>query len=422
MQEAIVTPPLVRPPRKNPILRTRVPTPPPGIRSRVALGLTAAAARGRFELQVCRDCAKVQYPPREACHACLSHRLDWRVQDGVGELVSETVLRHSHELFFRERMPWRLGMIKLDCGPVVIAHLHGDCPSAPGRVRVRASLDRAGQAVLIAIPEKDTPDMADDRQLREMTCDPKFRKVLITDAKTALGQALVEAVVAAGADLVWAGYAEPWKKPPGFDRLAAIPQVSLLALDLTDSRSVKDVAGEIGGRVDILINTADYHRNFGIAARNGVEAARAEMDMNYFGLLRLAQEFAPAMRARAGDGQSSAVAWVNLLSIYALSNFPPHGTYSASKAAALSLAQCLRAELGPAGVRVINVFPGPIDDEWSQALLPPKIAPLRLAAAVVDALRGGAEDIYPGDIAQEWLARWRDNPKALERELAAGAG
>jgi NAD(P)-dependent dehydrogenase (short-subunit alcohol dehydrogenase family) len=230
---------------------------------------------------------------------------------------------------------------------------------------------------------------------------------------------MVEAVVAAGADLVWAGHAEPWKKPPGFDRLAAIPQVSLVPLDLTDSRSVKETAGEIGGRVDILVNTADYHRNFGIAARNGVEAARAEMDINYFGLLRLAQEFAPAMRARAGDGQSSAVAWVNLLSIFALSNFPPHGTYSASKAAALSLTQCLRAELGPAGVRVINVFPGPIDDEWNQALPPPKIAPARLAAAIVDALRSGAEDVYPGEVAEDWLERWRDNPKALERELAA---
>jgi NAD(P)-dependent dehydrogenase (short-subunit alcohol dehydrogenase family) len=252
-----------------------------------------------------------------------------------------------------------------------------------------------------------------------MTCDPKFRKVLITDAKTALGQALVHAVVAAGADLVWAGYAEPWKKFPGFDRLASIPQVSLLALDLTNSRAVRDAAGEIGARVDILINTADHHRNFGITARNGVEMARAEMDINYFGLLRLAQEFAPAMRARGAEGQSSAVAWVNLLSIFALSNFPPHGTYSASKAAALSLAQCLRAELGGAGIRVINVFPGPIDDEWSQELPPPKIAPARLAVAIVDALRSGAEDIYPGEIAEEWLARWRDNPKALERELAA---
>jgi NAD(P)-dependent dehydrogenase (short-subunit alcohol dehydrogenase family)/uncharacterized OB-fold protein len=414
-----VTSPLVRPPRKNPILRTRVPTLPPGIRSRVALGLTAAAARGRFELQVCRECGTVQYPPREACYACLSHHLDWHEQNGAGDLVSETILRQSLELFFRERMPWRLGMIKLDCGPVVIAHLHGDCPPAPTRVRVHARLDRAGQAALIALPEKDTPNMADDRQLREMTCDPKFRKVLITDAKTTLGQALIDAIVAAGADLVWAGYAEPWKKSPGFDRLASMPQVSPLPLDLTNSRAVKEAAGEIGGRVDILINTADHHRTFGIAARNGVEVARTEMDINYFGLLRLAQEFAPAMRARGADGQSSAIAWVNLLSIFALSNFPPHGTYSASKAAALSLAQCLRAELAPAGVRVINVFPGPIDDEWNQALPPPKIAPTGLAAAVVDALRSGGEDVYPGDVAQEWLARWRDNPKALERELAA---
>ncbi len=112
-----MTRPLVRPPRKNPILRTRVPTLPPGVRSRVALGLTAAAARGRFELQVCRDCGTVQYPPREACRVCLSQRLDWRAQDGAGELVSETMLRHSNELFYRERMPWRLGMVRLDCGP-----------------------------------------------------------------------------------------------------------------------------------------------------------------------------------------------------------------------------------------------------------------------------------------------------------------
>jgi NAD(P)-dependent dehydrogenase (short-subunit alcohol dehydrogenase family)/uncharacterized OB-fold protein len=414
-----VTRALVRPPRKNPILRTRQPMLPPGGRSRVALGLTAAAALGRLELQVCRDCGIVQYPPREACRVCLSRRLDWRPQDGAGELVSETLLRHSNELFYRERVPWRLGMVRLDCGPVLVVHLHGDCLPAPSRVRVVVNLDRAGQAALVAIPEKDTPNMADDRQLREMTCDPKFRKVLITDAKTALGQALVEAVVAAGADLVWAGHAEPWKKPPGFDRLAALKQVTLVPLDLTNSRAVKDLAGEIGGRVDILINTADHHRNFGIAGRDGVEVARAEMDMNYFGLLRLAQEFAPAMQARGADGQSSAVAWVNLLSVFALSNFPAHGTYSASKAAALSLAQCLRAELAPAGVRVINVFPGPIEDEWNQALPPPKIAPARLAADIIGALRGGAEDVFPGDIAQDWLARWRDNPKALERELAA---
>ncbi|MFM9883330.1 MAG: SDR family NAD(P)-dependent oxidoreductase, partial [Burkholderiales bacterium] len=131
-----------------------------------------------------------------------------------------------------------------------------------------------------------------------------------------------------------------------------------------------------------------------------------------------AQEFGPALRARAADGQSNAVAWVNLLSVYALANFPPHGTFSASKAAAYSLAQCLRAEMRSTGIRVINVFPGPIDHEWNQQIPPPKVTPQALATAIVRALKDGVEDVYPGDVAQEWLERWRDNPKALERELS----
>lgn len=410
-------PPLQRPRRKNPILRTRQPVLPPSSRSRAALGLTAAAALGRFELQVCSVCQCVQYPPRETCHNCLGDELRWRLQDGAGELLASTTVHVSHDLFFRERVPWQLAMVRLDCGPTVVAHLHGGCPPAPARVRVGARLDKAGQGVLVAFPIDEVPNMADDRQLREMTCDPKFRKVLITDGKTAVGQALVRSVLAASADLVWVGQAEPWKKSPGLDELAALPQVTVVPLDVTDSRSVSQLAGEIGGRVDILINNAEVHRTHGIASRSGVEVARAEMDVNYFGLLRLAQEFGSALKGRGADGQSSATAWVNLLSVYALSNFPAHGTFSASKAAALSLSQCLRAEMHQAGLRVINVFPGPIDDEWNQALPPPKLTPDALARAIVGALRDGIEDVYPGDVAQEWLARWRENPKVLEREL-----
>ena len=145
------------------------------------------------------------------------------------------------------------------------------------------------------------------------------------------------------------------------------------------------------------------------------------MEVNYFGLLRLAQEFGPILKARAADGPASAVAWVNLLSIFALSNYPPHGTYSASKAAALSLSQALRAELQPAGVRVINVFPGPIDDEWDQLVLPPKLAPCgRGGARSSKRCRGSVEDVYPGrhraGLARPLSARAR---KTLERELTA---
>ena len=411
-------PPLSKPKRKNPLLRTRQPLMPPGTRSRAALGLTAAAALGRFELQVCADCGAVQYPPREVCSRCLSDRLRWREQTGLGELLATTTVHLSHDPFFRERVPWRLGMVRLDAGPTLVVHLHGGCAPPPGRVRVGARLDKSGQGVLVAFPIDEVSNMADDRQLRDMTCDPKFRKVLVTDGKSEVAQAVVRAVINAGADLVWVGYAEPWKRSSGFAALEALAPVTLVPLDLTDSRSVKQMAAEIGGKVDILINTAEVHRTQGIASRNGVDTARAEMDINYFGLLRLAQEFGPVMRSRGADGQSSATAWVNLLSIYALSNYPAHGTFSASKAAAFSLSQCLRAEMRPSGVRVINVFPGPIDDEWNQTLPPPKLSPAAVAKALVRALADGIEDVYPGDVAEEWLARWQESPKTLERELS----
>jgi NAD(P)-dependent dehydrogenase (short-subunit alcohol dehydrogenase family)/uncharacterized OB-fold protein len=412
---------LKRPGPRNPILPLRPPTLPPGARSRAALGLSAAVAEGRFELQACHDCGQVQYPPRDACAHCLSVRLTWKPVSGRGDLISETLLHHSNELYYRARVPLRLGLVRLAEGVTVLAHLHGDCPQAdaeqPPAVRVRAHLDKAGQAALIALPATDTPNMADDRMLREMTSDPKLRKVLVTDGKSATGQALVKAFVEAGADIVWAGIAEPWKMPPGFEQIAKLPNVTVVPLDLTQARSVEELAGSIGGKVDILVSNADVHRSHGIGDRRGTETARAEMDVNYFGLLRLAQSFGPALRARAAEGSVPSTAWVNILSVYALSALPGQGTFSASKAAAFSLSQTLRAEMRGAGIRVVNVFPGPIDDEWTQALPPPKLAPAALAKAVVKALQDGVEDIYPGDVAQDLFAKWQESAKVLEREL-----
>ena len=422
--------PLTKPKRKNPVLRTRAPMLPPAPRSRISLGLTSGAARGVFELQVCRDCRAVQYPPGEACRECLSDLLDWTPQSGHGELVAQTTLHHAMENYFRERVPWRLGIVKLDGegpqgesetgAPSLIVYLHGDCAAPPARVRVRAMLDRAGQAVLLALPEKDTPHMSEDPQMRELTCDPKFRKVLVTDGKNPVGQAVVRAMIAAGSDLVWVGEAAPWKKIPGFEEIRALPEVTVVDLDVTNPDSVKRCAGQIGQKVDILVNTAEQHRAYRIGGRYGTENARAEMEINYFGLLRLAQEFGPVMQARGADTETNAVAWVNILSIFALSNNPDQSTFSASKAAALSLAQAMRAGMQRAGVRVINLFPGPLDVEWNQELRPPKVTSAALARAIVAALQGGAEDVYPGDVARDRYERWRADPKVLERELALG--
>jgi len=412
-----MTAPLTRPKRKDPLKKTRQPLYPQSIRSRTAQGLTAAAAQGRFELQCCSDCKEIFYPPRDACPKCLSPRVPFVPVDNRGTVLAETTIQTSTDPYFRERTPWRAGLTKLDAGPVVLSHLHGDVEEG-ARVRLDLKLDKGGAPVLIALPEKDTPNMADDPQLREMTCDPKFRRVLITDGRTAVGQAMAKAFSEAGANIVFVGIADPWKPFPGEASLRKIDKVEIVPLDVTDSESCTEQAEQNGGRIDIVVNTAEHVRPGGVMQRHGLTVAREEMDVRYFGLMRLAQAFGPAMRSRGADGVNSAAAFVNLLSVHALMNWPAYGAYSAAEAACLSAAQCLRAELRPGGVKVVNVFFGPLETEWFQTVPPPKVAPSALAKAVVQALQRGVEDLFVGDIAEDIRARLAVNPKALEREIA----
>lgn len=411
-----MTAPLVKPKKKNPVERTRLSTRPPAPRSRSAQGLTRAAAEGSFELQVCAECNTVQYPAREVCCNCLSEHLQWKPVDNRGELIATTTLRHSNDLYFRERLPWRVGTVKMAAGPVVVAHVHEDCV-ADGPVRLTLKLDRSGQAVLHALPEKDTPNMNDALQMRESTCDPKFRRVLVTDGKSAMGLAVAKAMLDAGANAVFLGDPTSWKANAAFDKLATDPRVQVVDIDVTDTDSVDRLAASIGGKVEILVNTASYLRDGGILGRKDVILARDAMEVNVLGLMRLAQAFGPGMCFRAADGTNNAVAWVNILSIHAFAALPARGAWSASMAAALSAAQTLRAELSGAGVRVLNVFPGPIDEEWEQLTPPPKLAPAAIAKAIVKGLQDGIEDAYVGDIAEEIRERLRENHKAVEREL-----
>ena len=259
-----------------------------------------------------------------------------------------------------------------------MAHLHGDLREGE-RARLQLKLDKSGQAIAIALPADDTPNMADDPQWRELTCDPKFRRVLITDGRTAVGQALAEALSEAGASMVFVGIADPWKPFPGEDEAAQDRARRDRAARPHRHHSVNECAGEIAARVDILINTAEHVRTGGIIERKGLTVAREELEIRYFGLMRLAQAFGPVLRARGADGVNSAAAFVNLLSVYALVNWPAYGAFSATEAACLSAAQSLRAELRPGGVKVLNVFFGPLETEWYQAVPPPKVAPAALA-------------------------------------------
>lgn len=411
-----MTRPLQKPPKKNPQIRTTAPAPPPTPRSRRAHGFSAAAAEGRFVLQHCSACGAFIYPAREACPTCLSMEIVWREAPPGGQLIAETTIRASTNTYFRERLPWRVGSVRMDCGVTIQAHVHGDV-AAQARVRLIARTDASGQGVVMALPEQDSEHMADDRHLRELTCDPKFRRVLITDGRTELGQGMAKAMVDAGASIVFVGIAENWLPFEGRAGLEALAPVQMVALDVTDTVSVTELAGEIGGKVDILINTAEHARPGANLDRTGIATSRDEMETNYFGLLRLVQAFAPAMKARGADGDNRASAWVNILSVYALSNGLAFGAANASHAAALSLAQCLRAELCGSGVKVVNALVGPKDEVWRQLTPPPKVTAGQIATSVTEALRQGIEDLVVGPVAEDVIKRWKQDPSALAREM-----
>ncbi|HUC66293.1 MAG TPA: SDR family oxidoreductase [Stellaceae bacterium] len=389
---------------------------PPGTRSRTARGLTAAAAEGRFALQVCADCATVIYPPRDACPRCLSPRLPFKEVPSGGVLLAATTIHASTDAYFRDRLPWRIGTVQLDSGPTILAHLHRELREGE-RVRMALKLDKSGSAVAFALPATETPDMTEDPQWRELTADPKQRGVLVTDGRGAVGQAVAAALSEAEASRVLVGIADQAKPFGGEAALRRTARVEIVPLDLTDAGSVATLAGAIGSEVDIIVNTAEHVRAGGIIEPESMVLARAAMDIRYFGLMRLAQAFAPVLRARSAASGNPAAAFVNLLSVYALTSWPAYGAFAATEAACLSATQALRAALRPAGIKVVSVFSGPLETEAFHHLPPPKVAPAALARATVDALRRGLEDVFVGDVAEDIRARLAVNPKALEREL-----
>ena len=135
---------------------------------------------------------------------------------------------------------------------------------------------RRGQAIAFVRPERETPNMADDRQWREMTADPKFRRVLVTNGRGAVGQETVAALKAAGSATVFVGVAEPWKPFAGEAALHAQKGVEIVPLDVSDEKSVRDLSADIGGKVDILVNTSEHVRAGGLLDRRGTRVAHRQ--------------------------------------------------------------------------------------------------------------------------------------------------
>jgi NAD(P)-dependent dehydrogenase (short-subunit alcohol dehydrogenase family) len=105
-------------------------------------------------------------------------------------------------------------------------------------------------------------------------------------------------------------------------------RVVALQLDVTDAAQVAEAAS-VAGDVDLLVNNAGIATGLGLSIADPavIDGAMAEMDVNYFGLLRVTQAFAPALAANGGGSI------VNLSSVVGLTAFAPFVSYSASRRA-----------------------------------------------------------------------------------------
>jgi NAD(P)-dependent dehydrogenase (short-subunit alcohol dehydrogenase family) len=182
------------------------------------------------------------------------------------------------------------------------------------------------------------------------------RVAVVTGASKGIGLAVVRTLVAEGAEVV-AGART-------VDGLAGLEGVTPVAVDLVapdGAERLVRAAIERHGRLDVLVNNVGgvRLRLDGFLQISDEEFERS-MQLNFFAALR-ATRAAVAHMIEHGGG-----AIVNVASVNAF--FHPDGAvidYGAAKAALLNVAKALSQELGPHGIRINSVSPGPVaTDLW----------------------------------------------------------
>jgi short-subunit dehydrogenase len=159
-----------------------------------------------------------------------------------------------------------------------------------------------------------------------------------------------------------------------------------IALDITDLQRVGDVAAECAD-VSLLVNNAGVMKASTFIGAPSLDAARAEMETNYFGTLSMCRAFAPVLAANGGG------AVVNMLSVTSFYTNPFNASYGASKAAAWSLTNGVRLELHHQGTLVVAVHAGFIDTDMAALVAAPKVSPESVAKMAFDAVEAGQIEV-----------------------------
>lgn len=231
---------------------------------------------------------------------------------------------------------------------------------------------------------------------------------LVTGANRGIGYAFVNALLKAGAKKVYATARDvsSLESVTALDTNRVIP----LQVDVTDRKLVNALPTQTPD-VNLLINNAGILA-FGSILDVPVETVIQQFETNFYGTLNMTRTFVPVIEKNQGG------AIVNLLTLVALASMPGLSVYNASKAAAWSMTQSLRASVTAKGIAVHGVFPGAVDTDMLAGVEMAKTSPADITAAVLLGIEAEQEDIFPDPMSTQLYAAWKQDHKAIEKQFA----
>jgi len=224
---------------------------------------------------------------------------------------------------------------------------------------------------------------------------------LVTGASAGIGEAIAKQLAGAGYDITLVA-----RRAAELERVAQeLPDTVTARCQVADLSALDslaelvDDAEEALGPIDVLVNNAGI-QVVGPTHEIPVQDGERMLTVNVLAPLRLTLLVLPRMRSR-GKGTI-----VDISSLAGLAPTLGMVHYSASKAALAAASEALRAEVAPAGVHVVTVYPGPVSTNMANAAVdryakdPTRLMPVgnptQLAQRVLSAIeRRKARVIYP---------------------------
>lgn len=233
---------------------------------------------------------------------------------------------------------------------------------------------------------------------------------LVTGANGGIGSAFVSDLLKRGAAKVYAAARDTASLADLVK--AGEGRVVPLTLDVTDAKQIADAATEATD-VSLLINNAGYAAFKGALSASDLDRARQEMEVNYFGPLAVTRAFRSVLAANGGGSV------VNMLSMAALVSLPVMGTYSASKAAFLSVTRSIRAEMVAQGTTVVGVLAVQTETPIGNRLPAPRLTPHEVASDALEAVQAGRSDeVTAGSLTQGAYQAFTADPKAFQAKMS----